>query len=153
MPMPKVPPIVLACALTACTPVQEPYRFYLSAPPQAAFERLARAFAAQGRPIAAVDPSRSVVETQWEDTGLLYGQIEGSVDAVVVRRYIGSVAHTPIGTEVTVRADERHCARAAYRVEEGQLLGRCEPLTEIPPAHQAQLEALGRRVRAAFGGH
>lgn len=140
----------IAFLVSACGAPQRPVVFTTSAKVETGVDSVSRALAADGQTPALVDRNANIVQTEWKDTGFLYGQIQG-VTASVVRRYTVTLAPTPDGANVTVRVDLKRCQQGGYSVGATDVRGACEEMSLVPPSMQDDLNSVGEKVRAALG--
>ena len=61
--------------LVACGSPQKPASFATATAPEAAFETVSRTLAAEGQPAALLDRSANIVQTEWKDTGFMFGTV------------------------------------------------------------------------------
>ena len=132
----------LVVALVACVSPQTPVTFLTPTMPARALDTVVRTLAAEGQSPASVDRQANVVQTEWQNTGFGYGQVQG-VNATIVRRYTVTLALWEAGTNVTVRMDAKRCPA-------GDLRATCEEASGIPGSMQKDLDALGAKLRAAL---
>jgi len=138
--------VVLVAAVTAgCVAPQRPYRFVASRSPQTVTADVAGALASLGMTPVVVDEQQGVVQTAWQDTGLLSGTVNGA-EASIVRRYTVTVQPYPSGALVQLRADAQRCQRGAFTVGGLEVRGACEAMAGIPEAHQNEVDALGEQL-------
>lgn len=136
--------------IAACAQPQRPVEFTVAARAEDPFDTMVRALAANGLTPANVDRQAGVIQTQWQDTGFLYGQIAG-VNATIVRRYAITLSRGAQGTNLLLRADTQRCAQGTFNVV-APGSGACEGMEGLVPPHQEALDALGARLRQAAGG-
>lgn len=140
----------IAFLVSACGAPQRPVVFTTSAKVETGVDSVSRALAAAGQTPTHVDRTANIVQTEWKDTGFLYGQIQG-VTASVVRRYTVTLAPTTDGSDVTVRVDLKRCQQGGYSVGLTEIRGACEEMSLVPPNMQDDLNAVGEKVRGALG--
>lgn len=135
--------------LVGCAAPQRPISFSLAPRAGDPVDAVVRELALAGLAATSVDRQTGIVRTAWQDTGYLYGQLNG-VTASIVRRYAVIVAAGASGVEVTVRADTQRCAQGTFNVltPDG---GVCEGMDGLVPRHQEELNALAARLRADLG--
>src|SRR5262245_16528531 len=102
---------VLGFLAASCAQTQIPYRFKMQND-GVVIDRVVRALAVQGVSAALIDPQAGIIHGPWQDTGFLYGSIDG-VAASIVRRYIVILQPAAQGVEVVVRADTQRCAQGS----------------------------------------
>lgn len=141
---------VVACALSACGSPQRPVAFAASAKPDEAVDAVSRALAAAGYAPASADRRAGIVQTEWKDSGFLYGQLAGT-SATIVRRFTVTLSPTATGSDVVVRIDAKRCPQGGYTVGGAEVRGSCEEVTAIPGKFQEELDAVGADVRRALG--
>lgn len=141
--------LAFAVLLAACTQAQRPYVFQLTTQPADPIADVVRALAANGQEAAVVDPVAGIVHTTWQDTGFMFGEVQGTT-ATIIRRYTSVVHADAGGTIVTLRIDTQRCARGGYEVRDGLLQGRCEALVDIVPDHPNELDRLGAQLQSTL---
>jgi len=135
-----------------CSHAQLPYQFMAPSSANAPADDVARLLAQEGRTPALIDAQAGIVQTSWENTGFMYGQVQG-VTATIWRRYTVTLAQSPEGHRVVVRADVQRCAQGATSHDGAHVMGSCEGLGDsLVPAHQQELERLGDRLRQGMSG-
>ncbi len=134
--------LALPLLVAACVSPQTPHSFLTPATTARAIDTVARTLAAEGQAPANVDREAKVVQTEWQNTGFGYGQVQG-VNATIVRRYTVTFVMWEAGTNVTVRVDAKRCAA-------GDVRGACEEASGIPGSMQKDLDALAAKLRAAL---
>jgi hypothetical protein len=144
--------LALALGLLAggCGSAQRPVSFVTSAKSDGALDTVSRTLAAEGHTPANVDRQANIVQTEWKDTGYLYGQVQNTT-ATIVRRFTVTIAPANEGANVTVRIDGKRCPQGGYTVGSTEVRGTCEELTMIPGKFQEELDALGRKLQQALG--
>jgi len=138
--------------VAACAEVQLPVRFAL-APAQAgpaAVDNLVRALAASGITPATVDRQTGIVQTEWQDTNFMYGQVQDQT-ATIVRRYTITLAPAGSGLEVLVRMDTQRCAQGTFSSGPNGFHGTCVQMDGVVAQHQKDLNALGAKLKQALG--
>lgn len=140
----------VALLASACVAQQRPVVFTTSAKVDTGVDSVSRALAADGQAPALVDRNANIVQTEWKDTGFLYGQVQG-VNASIIRRYTVTLAPAADGASVTVRMDLKRCQQGGYSVGATDIRGACEEITLVPESMQKDLDALGDKVRSALG--
>lgn len=138
-----------ALALLGCAQPQKPYFF--SSPPLARdpIEALAAAMTNNGLMPVVVDPTTGTVQTRWEDTGLRNGIVKEK-PATILRRYTVTLAHSPGGNDVTVRANAQRCVVGSFTLGEFDVQGTCEPMDRLLQQHMDDLYRLGSRLAQAM---
>jgi hypothetical protein len=134
---------------TACGALEKPVTFATSVAPDAAIDTVSRTLASEGQAPRNVDRQANIVETEWKDTGYLYGQVHGT-DATIVRRFTVTLAPSAEGSLTSVRMDAKRCARGAFVPGSSDPRGPCEEMTVIPGSMQTDLDGLGAKLRAAL---
>jgi hypothetical protein len=150
----KRPGTALAAAAllaAACSQAQRPYAFFAPERTEAPIDRVVGALTRSGHPPVVVKPAAGLVQTRWEDTGFLYGQIDG-VPATLLRRYTVTLLLAAGGAEVNLRADEVRCPRGAFVLSETAWAGACQSFDGVVPAHQEELDRLGEKLERILGG-
>lgn len=93
------------------------------------------------------------LHTARRDTGLEYGTV-GSRPALLTRSFALEVEPAPAATadaprcSLTLRIEVERCTRAS--LGEPELSRACEPLRELPPELQQELDSLGAELQAAL---
>lgn len=136
----------ILAALGACAQAQRPVTFKSHQPAEQALDTLVRTLAEEGQSVERVDHKAGVVETQWQDTGFLYGQVQNQT-ASLVRRYVAVVA--PSGS-VTLRVDVKRCAQGGFTIGSTDVRGACEAFDGVVTKQQEELDALGARLQGAL---
>jgi hypothetical protein len=139
-----------ATIIVACGSPQRPVAFATSVTPDAALDTVSRTLAQEGHPPATVDRQSNIVQSEWKDTGFLYGQI-ANTPATIVRRYTVTLAPAANGAQVAVRIDAKRCPQGGYTIGGTEVRGSCEELDAIPGKYQEELDALGATLRRALG--
>ena len=140
--------VALSVSLFACGEPQRPATFVTSGTPEASIDTVARTLAAEGHTAPAVDRRAGIVNTEWKDTGFMYGQVNG-VTANIVRRFTVVLAPAAQGSNVTVRIDAKRCAQG-FTIENNDVKGSCEEITALPGSFQGDIDSLGAKIRAAL---
>jgi hypothetical protein len=92
-----------------CGSPQKPVTFLTSAKAETAIDVVNRTLAAEGHTPAGGDRQANIVQTEWKDTGFLYGQVQNTPASIVGRRH-GSPRHVR-----RARGDPRQVPRGARR--------------------------------------
>jgi hypothetical protein len=142
--------LAFSVLISACGAPQKPVTFVTSAKAETAVDTVSRTLAAEGQTPANVDRQLGIVQTEWKDTGFLYGQVQG-VNATIVRRYTVTLAPSAAGANVTLRVDAKRCPQGGYTVGGTEIRGTCEDAPAIPESMQTDLDALGAKIRSALG--
>jgi hypothetical protein len=137
--------------VAACAQVQRPYTISTPLPNTAVIDRVVRVLAEGGQQTAQVDAQAGVIYTRWQDTGFMYGQVQGAT-ANIVRRYIVTVRPDNAGSSVSVRQDSQRCAQGQFSIGDAGVQGSCEMLEGLVEKHQHQLDELGARIDAGLKG-
>lgn len=138
-----------ALAIFGCASPQRPYSFHVDRADEGLIADVVQALAANGQEAALIDPAARVVHTTWQDTGFMYGEVQG-VTATIVRRYTATVRPEASGAIVMLRMDAQRCARGLYAIEGTALTGGCEVLDGLVPDHQGELDRMGRDVQSTM---
>lgn len=145
--------LLAACILvSACAQTQQPYRFSLSMAGAGApvpIDDVVRALAQSGQTAQAVDERAGVIHTQWQDTGFMYGDVQGST-ATIVRRYIVTLSPASGGTDIQIRIDAQRCGQGNFTIGDRGIRGTCEHMDVVVGKHQEELNALGAQVKDAL---
>ncbi len=143
--------VLLALAGVQCALVvaQRPFQFAAAPSKGDAIETVVRTLAANGQASTAVDREAGVVHTRWQDTGFGYGFI-GGVRAMIVRRFTVAIAPAAAGSVVAVRLDAQRCTEGGFTIGDLDVRGPCEPMAEVVPAHQHDLDQLGATLQRAL---
>lgn len=138
----------LSLSLFACGAPQKPAVFVTSGTPEASIDTVARTLAAEGHTAPAVDRHAGIVNTEWKDTGFMFGDINGAT-ATIVRRYTVVLAPSAQGASVTVRMDTKRCAKG-FSIEAGDIKGPCEEITMVPGSFQTDIDQLAAKLQGAL---
>lgn len=142
--------LALGVSVLGCGSPQKPVMFITSANADGAIDTVSRTLAAQGHTPANVDRQSNITQTEWKDTGFLFGQVQNT-SATVVRRYTVTVAPASEGANVKVRMDGKRSPQGGDTVGSTEVRGTCEELSLIPDRFQEQLDSLGRKLKQALG--
>jgi hypothetical protein len=142
--------VAIGAVLSACATTQKPFVFTTPAQSESSIDTVARVLAAEGQSPANVDRQLFLVQTEWKDTGFLYGQVQG-VNATVVRRYTVTISPAASGSSVAVRIDAKRCPQGGFTVGGTEIRGTCEEAPLIPESMQKDLDALGAKISRALG--
>ncbi len=142
---------VVGLVVIGCGSPQRPVTFLTSAKPESAIDTVSRTLAAEGQAPASADRQANIIQTEWKDTGFMYGQIQNTT-ATIVRRYTVTLAPTNDGSNVTVRVDTKRCPKDGFTVNGNEVRGTCEESTAIPGQLQDDLDDLAAKIRVALGG-
>jgi hypothetical protein len=140
--------MMVGSAIVGCGAPQRPVAFATSATTAAELDAVVRTFAAEGFSTQAVDYKAGVAHSEWKDTGLLFGQVQGA-SATIVRRFTVVVSPAGSGSSVIVRTDAKRCAQGGFSFVAQEVRGPCEELNVIPERMQHDLDALGAKLRTA----
>ncbi len=146
--MTRLAALTALLTLAACTAPQRPVSFTIVTA-EDPVATVARALATEGLPPATVEPQMGLLQTRWEDTGFMYGQVQG-LTATVVRRYSVLVTPAERGAKVQVRMEAKKCQQGGFSIGETDVRGPCEVLDGLVETHQQELDALGRKLAAAL---
>jgi hypothetical protein len=142
--------LTFAVVVSACGAPQTPVTFVTSAKGDTALDTVSRTLAAEGQTPVNVDRELGIVQTEWKDTGFLYGQVQG-VNATIVRRYTVTLTPAPAGANITVRVDAKRCPQGGYTIGGTEIRGTCEEAGAIPGKMQTELDTLATKIRGALG--
>ena len=144
--------LCLAFVLCACAQPQKPYQFVAPLAAEDPVDVVSRTLAMNGFAPTGVDRQSGIVQTKWEDTGFLYGQVQG-VSSTIVRRYTAVVAKLPASSEMQVqlRADVQRCQQGSYTIGDVEVRGSCEHMDGLVKKHQDELNALGAKLQQSLG--
>ena len=142
---------VMAFAIGACAEAQRPYQFTAPTSAEDPVDVVSRALAQSGYAPSGVDRQTGIVVTKWEDTGFLYGKVQG-VNATIVRRYTATVAKSPDAGQVQVqlRADVQRCQQGSYAIGDVEVRGSCERMDGLVGKHQKELDSLGVKLQQSL---
>jgi hypothetical protein len=143
------PALLCVFMIAACSAPQRPVQF-VAPPAPDALGAASRSLAAHGQEVVARDDRAGIIYTSWQDTGFNFGQIDGET-ATILRRYIITIAQTGGGSQVTLRADTKRCRVGGWTIDNVEVRGRCEQLSELVPQHQQELDTLGNDLRMDLG--
>ena len=134
---------------SACGAPQTPVTFATSTKPDAGLDVVSRTLAAEGQGSPSVDRQAGIARTDWQDTGFLFGDVNGK-SASIVRRFTVVLAPTANGANVTVRIDAKRCAQGHFAIKGEEVRGQCEEMSVVPTHFQEEVDALGEKLRNAF---
>lgn len=139
--------ILLLCGFVmACTAPQKPYQFPIQSQSDEALPKVRALLAQNGHETASMDPEAGIIHTRWVDTGFMMGSVQGQT-ATIIRRYTVTMVTTANGTNsLTLRADTKKCAQGGFEIGGEMVTGACEVMSELAPAHQQELDALGTQL-------
>ena len=139
----------LATLSFACGSPQRPVTFVTSANVDGGVDVVSRTLAAEGHSSPVVNRQAGIINTEWKDTGFLFGQVQGA-PATIVRRFTVVLAPAGQGANVTVRMDGKRCAQGSFTIEGADVKGSCEEMTVVVEKHQLEVDALGAKVQQAL---
>jgi hypothetical protein len=142
--------IAFGAVVAACGAPQKPFVFTTPSQGDTSIDAVARALAAEGQSPANVDRQLLLVQTEWKDTGFLYGQVQG-VNATIVRRYTVTISPAAAGSSVAVRIDAKRCPQGGFTIGGTEIRGTCEEAPMIPESMQKDLDSLGAKISRALG--
>ncbi len=142
--------LIASLVLTsACGAPQKPVTFATSTKPDAGLDVVSRTLAAEGQGNPSVDRQAGIARTDWQDTGYLFGEVNGK-SASIVRRFTVVLAPTTNDSSVTVRIDAKRCAQGHFAIKEAEVRGQCVEMSVVPTHFQEEVDALGEKLRNAF---
>lgn len=163
----RAPLALLSSALAGCLLPAPPYTLQLASAPSApALEAIAGALSACGQPVEERDAA-GVLATRWQDTGVIYGDLDG-MTATLVRRYRvewsasapaeGAPATTGTaaadGGRLTLRSEAVRCVRGAWRVSAASShrpSGLCDAVPGVMSGQRSEQQALGACLGQRLG--
>lgn len=141
--------LALGFTAVACGAPQKPVTFTTSATLDSGIDVVSRTLAANGFLSPGVDRQAGIVTTEWKDTGFMYGQVQGGT-ATIVRRFVVVLAPAGQGANVTVRVDAKRCSPQGFVIENAEVHGHCEEMSDIPGKFQMEVDALAAKVQQAL---
>ena len=139
--------IILTLTLLACTSPQRPFQFSSQSHKSQAMPNLRAALAEQGLETGYIDEEAGIIRTTWQDTGFMFGTVQGRT-ATIVRRYTVIVVQQNTGLSLTLRADTKRCAQGGFEFFGEMVTGACEGMTQLVGPHQEELDNLGRGLQS-----
>lgn len=137
-----------ALAAPACMRAPAPYRFAVPGLPATSIvDAIARVYAAEKLATARVDPA-GVVESRWLHTGRAHGFLRDGTPTTLVRRFATVVHPRDNQLHIELKVLLLRCGASARGDLERN--SDCEPVTSVRKSEQAEIDALGERLRAAI---
>jgi hypothetical protein len=138
--------LLLSGFVMACTAPQKPVHFAIQSNSDEALPKVRALLAQNGHETESMDPQAGIIHTRWVDTGFMMGQVQGQT-ATILRRYTVTMVTMADGkSNLTLRADTKKCAQGGFEIGGEMVTGACEVMSELAPAHQQELDALGAQL-------
>jgi hypothetical protein len=148
-------PILLSVVFTACAHSPQPYVFAANDNGRDV-DLVVRTLQSNGLQTAEIDRKQGTVTTYWFDTGYRFRETDilnpNQYPTNIFLRYRVSLKHESGKSTVVLDTEVQRCAPLDVTVTASGVRGSCEPMTQIFPAQQKQVDALGEKLREALAG-